>query len=252
MYRPPQYVPHAWFRDRVGWGEFCPFSEYDDRESVRRALTASEQTDDELLHATVRGSVAWQLLVQGRYDEAVRIATSTAERTESRGDAAPEHLAAYGSLLITGATAAGRARKVGEATSLLQPAGEVADRIGYDRNDYETAFGPSQLVMQTVDVHVVTENYTKALDAAKMMPRETGLPLASSARHLADRAYAHARLGHDQEALDIPLVMERAAPDWVQYQTLPRLVVAELVENHRRRVTSKLLGLAARLGVNTT
>ncbi|GAA5104896.1 helix-turn-helix transcriptional regulator [Haloechinothrix salitolerans] len=221
--------------------------------AIRMALTASEKADDELLHATVRGSVAWQLLVQGRYDEAVRIATSTAERIEPRGDVAPEQLSAFGSLLITGATAAGRARKVGEANSLMQSAGEVANRIGYNRNDYETAFGPSQVIMQTVDVHVVTENYTSALDAATLMPRENGLPLASAARHLADRAYAHARLGNDQQALDTLLVMERQAPDWVQYQTLPRLVVGELVENHQRRVSSsKLFGLAKRLGVQTT
>lgn len=221
--------------------------------AIRMALTASNGADDELLHATLKGSVAWQLLVQGRYEESVRVSTATAASIEPIGDVPPEHLSAFGSLLITGATAAGRGRKVGEANGLMQSATEVASRIGYDRDDYETAFGPSQVIMQTVDVHVVTENYTGALEAAKRMPRDAGLPLASSARHLADRAYAHVRLGNEQKALDTLLTMERMAPDWVRYQTLPRLVVGELVDSHNRRAnTSTLFDLARRLGVQSS
>jgi transcriptional regulator with XRE-family HTH domain len=221
--------------------------------AIRMALTSSQGADDPLLDATLRGSVAWQLLVQGRYDESIRISTATAASIEPRGDVPPEHLSAFGSLLITAATAAGRARRAAEARDLMQSAGEVAERLGHDRHDYETAFGPSQVIMQTVDVHVVTENYTDALDVAKRMPKDAGLPLASSARHLADRAYALARLGHDQKALDTLLTMERMAPDWVRYQTLPKLVVGELVESHQRRVkASSLFGLAHRLGVHST
>lgn len=221
--------------------------------AVRMALTSSRGADDMLLDATLRSSLAWQLLVQGRYDESIRVSTATAAGIEPSGDVPPEHLSVFGSLLITAATAAGRARRVGEARDLMRSAGEVADRIGHDRDDYETAFGPSQVVMQTVDVHVVTENYTDALDVAKKMPRDAGLPLAASARHLADRAYAFARLGHDQKALDTLLTMERMAPEWVLYQPLPRLVVSELVENHQRRVkASSLFSLARRLGVQPT
>lgn len=191
--------------------------------------------------------------MQGRYDESIRVSTAAATSIEPTGDVPPEHLSAFGSLLITAATAAGRARRVDEARDLMRTAGDVAARIGHDRDDYETAFGPSQVIMQTVDVHVVTENYTTALDVAKTMPRDAALPLASTARHLADRAYALARLGHDQKALDTLLTMEKMAPDWAKYQTLPRLVLSELIENQHRRVrTSSLFGLASRLGVQLT
>lgn len=40
--------------------------------AIRQALVAAEQGNDPLLLATIRGSVAWQLLVQGRYDESRR------------------------------------------------------------------------------------------------------------------------------------------------------------------------------------
>lgn len=242
---------------RIYWVAGCTLVHMGQTDSaylaIRMALTASHGGNDELLHATLRGSVGWQLLVQGRYAEAVSIATATAASIEPSGDVRPEHLSAFGSLLITGATAAGRARRTDEATSLIRAAGEVAARIGHDRDDYETAFGPSQVIMQTVDVHVVTEQFATALEAAKNMPRDAGLPLASQARHLADRAYALVRVGHEQKALDTLLTMERLAPDWVHYQTLPRLVLGELIDNHKRKANeSSLFGLARRLGVQPT
>ncbi|GGM50708.1 transcriptional regulator [Longimycelium tulufanense] len=216
--------------------------------SIRHALTAAELGGDPFLAATLRGSVAWQLLVQGRFDESARIALRAASTLEPHGDVSPPHLSCYGSLVITAATAAGRNQRVGQARELLGEADAVARRIGTDRNDYETAFGPSQVTMQTVDVHVVTEHYPEALKEAKDMPRDNGLPLASRARHLADRAFAHARLGHDEKALQAVLTAESMAPDWIKHQALPRQVVAELVERERR-VTTPLRTLARRLGV---
>jgi hypothetical protein len=61
-------------------------------------------------------------------------------------------------------------------------------------------FGPSQVIMQTVDVGVVTENYPAALDAAARMPTNPGLPLAARCRHLTDRACVHANLGQEEQA----------------------------------------------------
>ncbi len=118
--------------------------------------------------------------------------------------------------------------------------------MGVDRHDYETYFGPSQVVMQTVDVGVVTEDYAGALDAAKRMPRGTTLPLASRCRHLADQALAHARLGHAQQAVDALLTAESMGPDWIRHQTLPRRIVGELLERDRQ---SRLRSLARRLSV---
>lgn len=215
-------------------------------QAIRLALDAAGHGGDELLAATLRGSIAWQLLVQGRYGEAATLAVRTAETIEPRGDAALPHLSAYGSLVITAATAVGRDMRIGEARHLVGQAREVADRMATDRHDYETYFGPSQVTMQTVDVGVVTEDYTAALDAAKSMPRDAALPLASRCRHLADQALAHARLGHDQRALDALLAAESLGPDWIRHQTLPRRIVSELLERDRH---SGLRSLARRLSV---
>ncbi|MET8773966.1 helix-turn-helix transcriptional regulator [Nocardia sp. NPDC004654] len=217
--------------------------------AIRQALTAAERGDDPLLLATIRGSVAWQLLVQGRYDESRGVALRAATELEPAGEVPPAHLSAYGSLVLQGATASGRAQDVPEALSLIEAAGEVALRIGADRQDYETYFGPSQVVMQTVDVNVSSERYSEALAAAKEMPPNSGLPQASRARHLADTAVALTRTGQHQRALDALLNAERVGGgDWIKYQSLPRHIVSELLD-HDRRVP--LRAFARRIGVNT-
>ncbi|WP_067466196.1 helix-turn-helix domain-containing protein [Nocardia amamiensis] len=217
--------------------------------AIRQALGAAELGNDPLLLATIRGSVAWQLLVQGRYDESRGVALNAAANLEPSGDVTPAHLSAYGSLVLQGATAAGRAQDVHSALSLVETAGEVALRIGGDRQDYETYFGPSQVVMQTVDVNVSSERYPEALAAAKDMPVNGSLPQASRARHLADTAVALTRTGQHQRALDTLLTAERVGgADWLKYQTLPRHIVSELLD-HDRRVP--LRAFARRIGVNT-
>ncbi|MFX0574194.1 helix-turn-helix domain-containing protein [Nocardia nepalensis] len=216
--------------------------------AIRQALAAAELGNDPLLLATIRGSVAWQLLVQGRYEESRKVALRAAANLEPEGDETPAHLSAYGSLVLQGATAAGRSQDVPEALSLVQAAGEVALRIGVDRRDYETYFGPSQVVMQTVDVNVSSERYPEALAAAKDMPVNCGLPQASRARHLTDTAVAWTRTGQHKRALEALLNAERVGgADWIKYQTLPRHIVSELLD-HDRRVP--LRAFARRIGVN--
>lgn len=217
--------------------------------AIRRAVDVAGESDDPLLAAVLKGSVAWQLMVGGRFDEAERVATRTARDIEPSGVVGMPHLSAYGSLLVSAATAAGRGDRVAEAHELLGEAGAVARRLGADRTDYQSPFGPSQVAMQTVDVGVVTEDYAAALDAARAMPPDPGLPLAARCRHLADRAYAHSKLGQEDRALTLLLTAERMSPDWIRHQTLVRSIIRDLLAAERARSTP-LRDLARRIGVH--
>ncbi|MBY8854676.1 transcriptional regulator, partial [Saccharothrix sp. MB29] len=46
--------------------------------AIRQALDAASRGGDPLLDAVLRGSASWQLLVQGRYDEAAQVALRSA------------------------------------------------------------------------------------------------------------------------------------------------------------------------------
>jgi transcriptional regulator with XRE-family HTH domain len=217
--------------------------------AVRRAVDLAAGGDDELLAAALKGSVSWQLMVGGRFAEAERVAVRTAESIEPSGDVPVPDLSAFGSLLVTAATAAARDDRSTVAADFLGTASEVAQRVGSDRTDYETPFGPSQVTMQTVDVSVVTEDYPAAIDAASRMPTNPGLPLAARCRHLTDRACAHANLGEEDKALALLLTVEGMSPDWIRHQTLVRAVIRDLLAAERRRSTP-LRELAHRIGVN--
>lgn len=216
--------------------------------AIREALDAAQKGNDPLLAATLRGSVAWQLLVAGRYTESHAVALKAAASIEPAGRVGQDQLAVYGSLVLQGATAAGREQKVGAALDLAAAAGEVADRIGEDTKHYECGFGPSQVVMQTTDINVSTENYVEALTAAREMPRGgAGLAPVSQARHLTDRAAALVRIGDHRKALDLLLAAENiGGAEWTKYQSLLRQVVTELLDHDRR---TPLQELAHRAGV---
>jgi transcriptional regulator with XRE-family HTH domain len=213
--------------------------------AVDRALAAAE---DPLLRASTVGTQSWVLLNQARADDAAVIAVREADAIEPRRKADPAAVSMWGNLLVTGATAAARAGDDDEAQDLLRAAHGAAVRLGEDRNDYNSAFGLSQVVMQRVDVAVVAGDYARALDVATDMPHRNGLPLASRARHKADLAHANARLGRHGDAVRILLDIERTAPQWMRYQPLPKAVVGELLGS--RRPSPHLRGLARRLGVS--
>ncbi|KZM68168.1 helix-turn-helix domain-containing protein [Nocardia terpenica] len=217
--------------------------------AIRQAHEAAQKGNDPFLEATLRGSVGWQLLVQGRYEESRRVVLKAASDLAPQGDVPQQHLAVHGSLILQGATAAGRDQRVSEALDLAQEASEIASRLGIDTNWYECNFGPSQVVMQTTDINVSTERYPEALEVAKTMPnRGAGLTQVSRARHLLDQAAAAARSEQYQRALDLLLTAEQVGgKDWVRYQTLLKSVVSELLAHDRQ---NPLRDFAHRVGVS--
>ncbi|ASU78021.1 transcriptional regulator [Actinopolyspora erythraea] len=218
--------------------------------ALRHAIELAGYGNDQLLAAALRGSIAWQLLTVGRFAESEAVALRMAERIEPSGERSFPQLSTYGSLIVTAATAAARGGNRAQARSLIDTSAEVAHRIGRDRDDYNSAFGPSQVAMQSVDVNVQTGEYGQALESARTMPHHhaAGLPLAARARHLTDRALAHSRLGHHEQASTLVLTAEQMAPEWAKRQQLLKSVTRDLLRGSRTRAP-RLRNLADRLNV---
>ncbi len=215
--------------------------------AARESLRLATGGEDPLRHAAMRSTLTYVLIRQGRFVDAEQVAAVTAAQIEPAGNVSTAQLSVYGGLLLRGATAAARGDRAGAADELLTEATAVAGRTGVDRTDYEVVFGPSNVVMQSADVAVVTENYAAAAQVARRMPRNSMLPLAAQSRHLADVAHAQLRLGRDRAAESALLTMEQSAPDWTAHHRLPRMLVGELLT--RGRPSSRLRELAHRLHV---
>lgn len=213
--------------------------------AAREALRLAALAADPLRVAAVHCSLGHVLIRQGRFVDAERVCVAAAEHVEPTGQASPAQLSIFGGLVLRGATAAARQRRAGAATDLLTEATTAAQRIGVDRTDYDVVFGPGHVVMGAVDCSVVAEDYARAAEVARTMPRDSALPLSTRSRHLADVAHAELRLGHIKAAEAVLLTMERAAPEWTVHQQLPRVLVGELVT--RGRPSARLRELAHRL-----
>ncbi|WP_308114511.1 helix-turn-helix transcriptional regulator [Streptomyces sp. ISL-12] len=216
--------------------------------ALERSMAAVARADDPHLESVGYSSLAWVLTKQGRLADAERVALSAAERIEPGFRSHPLELALWGVLLLRAATAAVRLERRDAVRELLSMARAAAARIGVDRLDYATPFGPTNVGVAEVNFLVEMGDTSEALRAARAVTGLASLPPTWRARFHVDRALAHADLNRDGGALQALLAAERAAPEWMRYHSTSRRLVTDL-RNRERRRTSPVLELADRLNI---
>ncbi|MEU4210476.1 helix-turn-helix transcriptional regulator [Streptomyces sp. NPDC026206] len=214
--------------------------------ALERSMEAAARSDDPHLEIIGVSTLSWIFTKQGRIADAERVAVRMAERIEPGFRSAPLDLALWGILLLRGATAAVRAGRADTAEDLLSLADAAAARIGADRLDYATPFGPTNAGVATVNAYVDMGKPDKALTHAARIPGLTTLPPTWLARHHLDRAQAYAEMNRDGEATRALLAAERTAPEWMRYHASSRHLVTELRGRELRR-SSPIKDLALRL-----
>ncbi|MEU5211861.1 helix-turn-helix transcriptional regulator [Streptomyces sp. NPDC020742] len=217
--------------------------------ALERSMAAAAKGDDPRLETVGHSCLAWVLTKQGRLADAERVAVRAAERIEPGFRSPPGELALWGILLLRAATAAVRLERHAAVHELLAMASAAAARIGTDRLDYATPFGPTNVGVAKVNFLVEMAESAEALRTTRTIPALHSLPPTWRARFHVDRALACADLHRDDGALQALLSAERTAPEWMRYHATGRRLVAEL-RNRERRRTSPLTELAGRLGLD--
>ncbi|MGP4002587.1 helix-turn-helix domain-containing protein [Streptomyces sp. 8N706] len=216
--------------------------------AIEHSIAAARQSDDPHLETMAISCLSWIFTKQGRIDDAERVAVETAARIEPGFRSSPVDLSLWGILLLRGATAAVRAERKDTARDLLCLASAAAARIGTDRLDYATPFGPTNTAVATVNAYVDMGEPAKAIDHAERLPDMSSLPPTWLARHHVDRALAYADMSRDDRAVRALLAADRAAPEWMRYHATSRHLVTELRGRERRR-HSPVRDLAMRLHI---
>ncbi|MBB4892210.1 transcriptional regulator with XRE-family HTH domain [Streptomyces olivoverticillatus] len=217
--------------------------------ALERSMEAAAKSDDPHLEVIGVSTLSWIFSKQGRVADAEHVAVHMAERIEPGFRSAPVGLALWGILLLRGATAAVRRERNDVAEELLSLASAAAARIGADRLDYATPFGPTNAGVAMVNAYVDMGRPDQALTHAARIPGLASLPPTWLARHHLDRATAYAEMHRDQEATRALLTAERTAPEWMRYHGSSRHLVAELRGREARR-TSPIKDLAFRLEID--
>jgi hypothetical protein len=135
------------------------------------------------------------------------------------------------------------------ATEFLTEASVIAQRLGEDRNDFWTVFGPTNVGIHRASVSVELGDAGRAVEQARAIDPSQLPSLERRAHHLLDLAQGYGQWRKDHEALDALLHAERLAPQEVHQQPVVQRLVVELLYRERRTTKPRLRELATRVGV---
>jgi transcriptional regulator with XRE-family HTH domain len=217
-----------------------------------RGVLAAERAEAPLLMAVSARAVGQVFMSAGRLDEAQSVSTAALTALEpGLGKASPEYLSVWGSLLLTRAIIAARKNDRSTAGQFLHEAAATAGRLGQDRNDFWTVFGPTNVAIHAVSVDIELGDPAAGLRRAPSVDPSRLSPELVERRvyHMIDLARGYAQQRNDAAAVLMLLEAERVAPEEVKYHVIVPEMLRELLKRERRAATPGLRPLAARVGV---
>jgi hypothetical protein len=220
--------------------------------ALHGALTASERSGDQLLHAALQATRSWILSRQGLWSEAEHLAVSTAASIEpTLSTASVDHVAVWGDLLRYGAVALARSGRHSETTDVLGLMRAAAARMNGDQpTRYASrAFGPTIVAMRGVDSAILAGKPRHALELAERIDHPENTPPGMHARYLLNVAWAQMTDWRSVEAVTTLRKAEDLAPQLLPHQTIARTIIAELLPRRRKQRIPGLAALAGRVGV---
>ncbi|HLM65392.1 MAG TPA: helix-turn-helix transcriptional regulator [Acidimicrobiales bacterium] len=157
----------------------------------------------------------------------------------------PAALSLAGAMHLVRAVIAAREGRRGAARDDVDAARRLAARLGGDRNDHDTEFGPTNVEAHAVAVAVELGDAGEALEIAEVLDVSTLSP-ERRARFLVDLARAHTQRRHLAAATDALVEAEKVASEQVRGHELVRETVRDLLQLAGRNAPDELRGLAHR------
>jgi len=215
-----------------------------------RASRWAEDAGDPLAVVAAAFRMGHAFITLRRLDQAEHVANQAIRALQpstSAEDCPPEVLSLYGAMhLILAVVFAREGDRAGTRRTIAK-ARKIAARVGTDRNDYNTEFGPTNVELHAVSTAVDLGDAGEAIDLSRTIDA-TGLSAERQSRLAIDLARAHVQRRHIGDAVAALLEAERQAPEQVQTHVLARETVRDLLSLAGRRATPELLNLARRIG----
>jgi transcriptional regulator with XRE-family HTH domain len=233
------------FTKRVG-------SQRDSLRAADRAVMAAEETGD----MPLLGASIWALAVahsaMGEVEQADEVARRGVQLLRpDLPDATPEHMSMWGQLHLIRAVSLARTRGRDKADvwECIDTAGRAAERNG-ERNDYWTAFGPTNVHMHAVDAAVEMGEPANALSIAREVDSTRVPSVERRFSHETEIASIYAQRREFEACLAALLRAEEISPHNSRYSISVREMTRVLLR-HANRLThrAQARGLAQRLGV---
>jgi tetratricopeptide (TPR) repeat protein len=214
-----------------------------------RAMAAAERAGNPMLVAVGAFRLVLVFLTGRHYDQAEETARTAAEALWPMADQGdPRAMSLWGGLTLQRAVIAAHVTDPDTAYGQLERASQVAARLGEGHNEYNTEFGPANVLLYEIAVAVELGDAGRALRAAADVDT-TGLSAERQARILIDVARAHAQRRQVHEAIATLVQAEAITPEQVRGHALVRQLVSDLLTMQDPPAV-ELRGLAKRLTVN--
>lgn len=160
----------------------------------------------------------------GHHDTATNLLTNTAlDLDADTGDANPELLATYGSLLCTASYTAAQNDNRHQAVDLIREAEAAAVRLGGTRLP-DSPFSPTNVAIYRIGVHTALGDAGTALDYARTIQLRAIPTSERQARFCVDTARAWHRYGNTHNSFRALQVAARCAPEEVRRSSVRSLV----------------------------
>lgn len=216
------------------------------RLAADRAITAATYSGSPVLQGSATYQLACALEAAGERSHAEEVAVLGAEHLARVGAIDPAVLSVRGALLLIAAIAASSDGDAAASGRYLADAQRLAERLGSDHNHAWTGFGPTNVRTHALAAAVRLDQPDRAVEIADQIDAdrfEPGLIGRRCQVHV-EAALAHARQGHDSEAIARLLRVERIGPQILRYNHQAQQVIADLLTRGRRSTSSRLRSLA--------
>ncbi|WP_275466581.1 helix-turn-helix domain-containing protein [Streptomyces noursei] len=217
--------------------------------AVGRAMAEAERSGDPVVLASSVRVHAHVLARENHATQAITLVRHTADQLAGAYDQrSPKYLAAFGLLLLRGATAANTGGDRSAAQDFLTEAEDVARYVTLDHPDAWANFSPTNVALHTLSTAVAFGDAGTALQTARpLMRHHIPVPERRAALWIeAARAYSQqGRLSDGYRALRIA---ESCAAQDIRRLTV-RELVADMAARDRRRTLPELHRFSQQLGV---
>ncbi|MBC9724978.1 helix-turn-helix domain-containing protein [Streptomyces sp. TRM68367] len=236
------YGLHQIFLRRVGEPTLA-------RVAADRALSLADNTGDPALMAAAAWNLSCVLTSAGEVHDSVELARQTIANCAPTDDSSAEHWSAYGALHLQAAVAAVRATKGPVAWDLYRGAREAAARVGSDRNDWHTCFGPTNVAMHEVHLTAEEGNASEALRLADTVEINPELPLERRTRYLIEVMNCNRIQRDDYATVHVLTKLKAQSPEEIVFSPLVREAVTDLLKREKPLFRDDLRAVATHIGI---
>lgn len=220
-----------------------------------RALTEGHEADDPNVVACSAWAMTQTLRDAGRWEEAIALSRSAAERLEPylELEATPDDWRGiYGALQAEVAYVHARRGRHGDAWSYWEKADEVARNLGHGYRHVQTSFSMPVMAAHATTLGVELWRSGEAIQAAYSFDAESIASVPRRARHFIEVARAHAQRDEPVAALALLDKSARTAPETIRYNGHARQLLHDLLEKPPSGMRAEVQDLCERVGLVST